>query len=414
MLLTHPPVGAEEQRALLTHWMQCCDQAGLRLPHALLPVVLDFASGRGRQLRVATAPVADSRGRWLGAQVERWAWLLTAGDDAARAAAATTAGFLDPGAWAQLRPADRVSVLRRVRRDDPAAGRLLLESTWASDPVSTRREHLETLRQGLGPDDEDVLERALDDRAAAVRQSAAELLDGLPDSRRGQRMAARLEPLLQSKGLIRKGVDVLLPGEPDGAALRDGLGKPPPRVSARGWWLEQLVAGATLTLWTDRFDVSPAVVVQRLGTDGAAADARRGLVRAAVVRRDSTWAAALIDHAWDPTLLDALSPAGQIRRVPERIATTGNGPEVVRLVHAVSPPWDAGYSSALVAALRVSKGGIVALPQVGGALAAGLHQDAVSALEAWLPHLPHSTASRALRSVLQFQSLQRSITEAFR
>ena len=104
---------------------------------------------------------------------------------------------------------------------------------------------------GLGPDDEPFLERRLDDRARSVREDAAELLDRLPGSARAARMADRLRPLLTTHGTLRKHLEVELPDDPDAAAVRDGLVDPGPGVSKRACWLEQIVAGAPLEVWTE-------------------------------------------------------------------------------------------------------------------------------------------------------------------
>ncbi|WP_034723140.1 DUF5691 domain-containing protein, partial [Intrasporangium chromatireducens] len=124
-----------------------------------------------------------------------------------------------------------------ARRSSPASGRALVESTWDRDSAGARRAHLEALRVGLGPDDEELLERALDDRAASVREVASALLDALPGSARAARMADRLRPLLHQRGVRKRGLEVSLPDEPDAAGWRDGLTAPPRGRSARGWWL---------------------------------------------------------------------------------------------------------------------------------------------------------------------------------
>ena len=56
------------------------------------------------------------------------------------------------------------------------------------------------LAVGLGPDDEAVLERALDDRVASVRAVAANLLAALPGSAWSARMARRAEQMVHVVG----------------------------------------------------------------------------------------------------------------------------------------------------------------------------------------------------------------------
>ena len=85
-------------------------------------------------------------------------------------------------------------------RAPPDLARTLVASTWSSDPARVRTDVLRALTVGLAPDDEPLLEAALDDRAGGVRDVATELLDRLPGSARAGRMGARLASLLSTSG----------------------------------------------------------------------------------------------------------------------------------------------------------------------------------------------------------------------
>src|SRR3954470_19783928 len=304
LVLTQPPAGAQQRTALLVHWLRAADDAGCRVPHLLLPTLLALAT-TSRELRRPTAAVLGERGVWLAGLRAEWSWVA---DVAAGAGARTAAGGhrTDPieEEWARLPSADRLAVLAEVRADDPALARQLVGGTWSTDPARDRHDHLEALRIGLGPDDEPLLEAGLDDRAGTVREIAAALLDALPGSARAARMADRLRPLVRRTGLLGRGLEVVLPGEPDPSGVRDALGKPPPRRSARGWWLEQICAGAPLGIWVELAGAEPPAVVKRL-TDAQATDALAGIRRAVRARRDPEWAAALLERGWDPTIVPA-------------------------------------------------------------------------------------------------------------
>lgn len=403
LVLTQPPAGAQQRVGLIGHWLRAAADAGYRLPHALLPAMLDTATAHVA-VRRATAGVLDARGAWLAAQRPDWAWAMAEHEAAAP-------GEMQPDDWARLPSADRLAALAVLRGSDPAMARSLVASTWATDSAKDRRAHLETLRIGLGPDDEALLERALDDRAPTVREVSIDLLDALPGSARAHRLAARLRPLVEAKGLLRRSLEVTLPDAPDEAAVRDGLGKPPPGRSARGWWLERLAAGAPLEVWTDASGVDPATTVQRLSDD----DALRGIRRAARARRDVSWAVALLERSWDPSLVEVL-PRDARERVVLRRLTAGarSVPETSALLALPAAPWSADFSREVVARLRASK---IPAPVVGQAmpyLVAGLHPQALGALEDWLARARDDTAlTTHLRNLLQFHSVRRSITEAF-
>lgn len=414
LVLTQPPAGAAQRTGLLVHWLRAADDAGCRVPHALLPTLLELATGN-RELRRPAAAVVDERGRWLAGLRPDWSWVAEAAAGA-EAHTASRACEVVPQVhdWARLPSADRVTVLAAVRGHHPAEGRALVASTWDTDSARDRRAHLDALRIGLGPDDESLLEAALDDRAGTVREAAAELLDALPTSTRAARMAERLRPLVRRTGLLGRGLEVLLPDEPDAAGLRDGLVKPPPRRSARGWWLEQLCGGAPLELWTELTGAAPSVTVGRLA-DAQAADALAGIRRAVRARRDPEWAAALLERGWDATLMPALPRERRERVVLKRVDATSERPhEIAAVVGAVDPPWSPDFSVALVSRLRASKLGSAMVVATMPYLLAGLHPAALDPLERWLESTgADQTLTTNLRNLLQFHSVKRSITEAF-
>ncbi|GGN06783.1 hypothetical protein GCM10009721_38070 [Terrabacter tumescens] len=415
LVLTQPPAGAAQRTGLLAHWLRAADDAGCRVPHVLVPTLLTLATG-SRELRRPTAAVLDERGRWLAGLREDWSWVTDAAAGAEARSASRAAGIAPPAdEWGRLPSTDRVAVLSSVRAHDPAAARELISSTWASDSARDRRSHLETLRIGLGPDDEPLLEAALDDRAGTVREISTELLDVLPGSARAARMAERLRPLVRRTGLLGRGVEVTLPDEPDPAGVRDGLGKPPPRRSARGWWLEQLCAGAPLEVWAELTGADPSATVKRL-TDAQATDALAGIRRAVQARRDPEWAAALLERGWDATLVPALPRERRERIVLQRVdATTERVHEIGSVVGSVDAPWSPDFSVALVSRLRASRFGSAMVMASMPHLLAGLHPAALDPLERWIESTgADQTLTTNLRNLLQFHSVKRSITEAFR
>lgn len=408
LVLTQPPAGAQQRTRLVAHWLGVAAGRGVRLPHVLLPTMLETATAHP-ELRRLTARVIDSRGLWLAAQRAVWAW-ATAPHDAVDQAT----GRVSPSDWARLPSAERLAALAVLRGHDPAAARDLIESTWDTDSAKDRRAHLEALRLGLGLDDEPLLERALDDRAPTVREAAIDVLDGLPGSARGERLAARLRPLVKGKGLLKRSLEVTLPDEPDGAdgaGVRDGLGKPPPGRSARGWCLERLTAGAPLEVWTSASGADPATTVGWLSDD----DALRGIQRAVTVRGDGEWALALLERRWDPALVETLPHNDRERVVLARLASAARGaPETARLLAAVGTPWSADFSRQVVARLRATKTPSPIVAQSMPHLVAGLHAQTLGGLEDWLAHARDDTPlTTHLRHLLQFHSVKRSITEAF-
>lgn len=394
LLLTQLAAGGRQRRLLLAHWCQEAAAAGCRVPHRLLPLLLELATAE-QELQTAAAEVAGERGRWLGRLNPDWTWV------AEGAPAIATEG------WPILSTEARVALLIRLRADDADTARHLVQSTWSTDGAKDRKAQLDTLWIGLGPDDEDLLEQALDDRAPSVRELAATLLDGLPDSARAHRMADRLRPLIRATGVLKREIEVALPDEPDQAGVRDGLGKPPRSRSKRGWWLERIVTGAPLEVWTEVTRANPATIVSRIQDD----DARHGLRRAVQTRGDSEWARALLGRSWDPGLLPLLPQEERERIALARLAALKARHQIGEVLAAVPPPWGSKLSVAVVRRLADDDDADLTFRYLFSELAAGLHPDALALLAQWRQRtdgLPLSAAS-----LLKFRSVKRSITEAF-
>jgi hypothetical protein len=412
LLLGPAPPGGAHRNDLVEHWFRTAAATGHRVPAPLLVPVIAHATAV-QPLRPAAAAAIGARGRWLGRANPDWSWAAadpdgTPGGD----------GSIAPDGWALLPSADRVEVLRTLRRRDPTAARELLASTWATDAATARAAHLAALADGLGPDDEPLLEEALDDRAKGVRQQAATLLDGLDGSARSARLAERLRALVTGSGRGGR-LAVALPDDPDPAGARDGLVPPPSGRSARGFWLEALVAGAPLSLWTEATgaDVAGTVDVLVASGDDVPADVRAGLVRATLARRDPAWAAAL--HRWtpDPRLLDVLPPADRTARILEVLgaASVPTGVHLAALLDHLPAPWSVEASALILRVLRADAHAATTVTGSLPAIATALHPTVRAEVDAWLGGLEEQPKlAAALRNLVQYSSLHRSITEAFR
>jgi len=338
---------AETRLELVDEWLE----AGRLVPGELLPALLDLGRRR-RQLRPALLAAGGERARWLAAQRPDWRFLLGEADERE---------LTEP--WDLAPIGRRVGHLAAVRRRDPAAGLALLAAGWDTETPDDRAALLKTLQVGLSTEDEELLERALDDRRREVRSAALELLVRLPGSRYAARMAGRARACLRV-GPSR--VDVRPPGQCDAAMQRDGVAaRPPAGTGQRAWWLEEVLARTPVRTWG-----APGDLLDRHVADEWAGVVRRGLARAAAAQRDGEWAGALVDRLWpeatvaqrpeDRLLLEALydallraeragRAAAVLRRDPGRATAAG----VERLLELCPRPWPEPLASATVTALEV-------------------------------------------------------------
>ncbi len=275
--------------ALLAEWLDLAEAADVRAPHRLIPVLLDRAR-RDRSLRPRIDRAVDERGRWLAEQNPEWQTVAAASD-------------LDE-VWQTGTREQRVVALRQRRREDAAAGHAMVESTWSQDGAADRAAFVAALDEGLSMGDEPWLEDRLDDRSKQVREAAAHLLVGLPESRLVHRMKAALRPLISATG---KEASVELPASFDPAWQRDGLvEKPSHRQGQRQWWVQQLGARVPPTFWSETTGL-PADAIIAPRTDGGWQAALAGIAEANNRHPTPAFADALVQT---PKLRDLMSVEG--------------------------------------------------------------------------------------------------------
>ncbi len=309
---------AAEPRArqqLLAEWLGHADRAGRRVPHALLPALLDRGVA-DPSVRAAVVSVAGQRGAWLARLNPRW-----------RAGLAEPDG--DPAdGWTTAKADRRLAAVGRLRATDPARAVELVASTWAEDAADERAAFVDAMAVGLSAADELFLEAALDDRSKIVRTSAADLLARLPASAFVARMAGRAEALLRFGG---KRLSVELPAAFDPAWERDGISeKSPSGLGPKQSWLRQIVAAVPPAHWSAAWGLTPAACIEAVPKEHVdllleawdAAAARSG---------DPAWVEALLApaarHGRRPArveLLDAL-PAAARPAVVARLLRAGRG-----------------------------------------------------------------------------------------
>lgn len=361
---------------LTVHWLTCARAAGHRPPYRMVVDLLRFGTAKAAN-RALVRDVVGPRGTWLAQHNPSWRWAATVPpqDVVERFATGTRA--------------ERLALLTDLRATEPDFARTLIEDTWADEQAVTRASFLDTLHTGLSNSDEQLLEQALDDRAATVRAAAATLLDRLPDSARAHRMAERAHNLNDE-----------LPEEPDAQARRDGItDQREPGHGRATSWLIQILAATPLSIW-DPKDIATkdrAVVL--------------GWTKAALRQRNQEWLAALADHQPSPELIAALTPeaATDILDKQKKLDARFGG-----LLAAAPGPWPAQFSVDIVNRLRAHKADNV-LQLSAPALAEHLHPGALAAIEGWLLTLDtdRKATHRILRGVAHALTIRATILQEF-
>jgi Family of unknown function (DUF5691) len=203
---------------LLPGYLRDVAQAGQRVPHHLLVALLKHAA-QSAETAATMAPSLGERGRWLAAHHPEWAALV---EQIVPAQAADDLTTWETGTWAERR-----AWLTARLSADPAQGRALLLAALPNEPARQQEPLLDLLEHHLAPEAEPVLEALLKARGQDVRRRAAELLAQLPKSALGERLWARVEPLIQLKkgllGIGKASLEITLPTAWDKSWLLDGI-----------------------------------------------------------------------------------------------------------------------------------------------------------------------------------------------
>jgi len=286
-------------------------RAGLRLPPALLPAVLELGR-RSLGLRAAFAPALGERGRWLAQQREDWRYAVGA------AAEADVQTVWQDGSFEQRR-----ALLQRERAADPAAARERLQAALPGLPARERAEFVAALAEGLSPDDEALLDSLRSDRSRDVRQAALALLLRLPEAAHPRRAAARLAAFVtSSRGLLGRRWDVDAPAAAAADWKDDQIDAARPthdRLGERGWWLYQLVRQVPLAWWRTHTGMDEAELLKWSAKTDWAEALQRGWREVLLAAPDSAWCEAVLDAGpavWpehQAQLLSLLPPARRER-----------------------------------------------------------------------------------------------------
>lgn len=344
---------------LLAEALHLLRGAGRVVSPALVPGVLEL---RAADARTAALPVLGERGRWLSQFKTDWRWASTQTFDGTTEAPTNLESLWQEGTTDQ-----RTEALRYLRRVSPGTARDWLAATWKREKADTRATLLGTLATGLSLDDESLLEPALDDRAAAVREVARNLLAALPGSAFSGRMRERAEHML---AFTRDAVEAKPPTTLPADWQRDGIGqKAAVGRGERASWLTTILSAIPCAVWSARFDLAPDELIAAVTSSSWRDAVLEGWTRAAAKFHDAEWALALW-RRWAATaakgdyradrdtlrdLVAPLVPTGELEAYAASYFNAASNPGSASFEEAVAvlpTPWSAAFGLAFLAAFR--------------------------------------------------------------
>ncbi|MFC0115856.1 DUF5691 domain-containing protein [Kibdelosporangium aridum] len=326
-----PRVGAIFSQVMATEdnemLRECClalDRANLVVPYRQLPDILAAATARS-VVRDAVLPALGSRGRWLAQRRVGWAW--AAGDGVEDT-------VIDIDDALDLSPVQRKARLNTARKQDPERFRAYIVEHWPElRRVEDRKLLIAALSESLTAEDEPVLEQALDDRSANVREEAVALLRRIP----GSALSKRAEQRLRS-GLLEETVDLHPDGPYEQEPTREELRDSPVRRtgSAR---LKADAASVSPDFWIEWLGPK-APRKLRLSTWGTAL--LQGVAENLAAAEDPVpWLTDLASTISSTALLDTLDklPAEMLGRVLIRLAGSWDANELDYFCGLLPSPW---------------------------------------------------------------------------
>jgi hypothetical protein len=342
-------------------------QAKLLLAPELLPTAL---SVRDQEKRRLLYPLLGKRGLWLSQFNQSWSW--------ARETLDTPEGALPADAetlWQEGSSGQRIEVLRRLRASNPALARQWIEEAWKREKFEFRVDMTRALAINAGPDDEALLERALDDKAGGVRSAAAEVLRSMPGSALMQRMIARADAMLSySKGALK----VNPPTTIDATWERDGFtSSKSPSVGARASWLYQTLSCVPPVHWGQQLGMSPEQLIAAAAETKWGAELLQGWTKATAQFGAPDWVMPLWNRWLQPAkkgdsqtaaseMYGLLAPqiaASEREAVALRLVadpTAAIGPRFYTVVASLEPPWSQQFGDAYLRGLRAFIAGLAA------------------------------------------------------
>lgn len=287
-----------ENTPLLTLWLELCMRNNQVLPPEYLPRILENAS-RHKSLRNLAAACCGKRGEWLAQFNREWNFSV---------AADTTEELWENGTTAQ-----RLEALTRIRGEQPAEARTLLQATWPQESAAVKAELLNALTTGISLEDAPWLESLLPEKSKQVKEAALTLLKKIPGSSLHEQYWQILESAISVDHKGKVTVTPVIP--PDAEIFKTGIDKLSnnARVSDDEYILSQLVALVHPRMWEEHFKASFEEVADLFHQQKALKPFAPALVQAISWFTDEKRALSFVQHSdtFHMTLLPLLPPDQQ-------------------------------------------------------------------------------------------------------
>ncbi|MEL7331880.1 MAG: DUF5691 domain-containing protein [Cyanobacteria bacterium J06560_2] len=329
-----------------------------RIPYRLLPALLRYGVQHSEAQTLLEA-VIDSRGRWLAAQNQDWHYVSRQPGESEEKAIARW-----QTQWQLGNRQQRMLSIEQWRRVDPNGAREAIAATWSSESRQVRGEAIALFHTHLSMADEPFLEAALSDRTQAIRQTSAQWLAMLPESRLCQRMSERAQQFIQ---IQHNEVSITWPDTFEASWAKDGIKKQTAEgLGIEASWLLQILSQTPLNLWTIDLSGSAHSWKLSVSTQQRKKVMLAGWAQAVCNQRQYEYARAWVPFLlpqlsatdWDrdilSTLLSLLPPQRKEQYLREQVPKSTNDQSSahwLKLVAECDQKWDYDFSRLILSQL---------------------------------------------------------------
>lgn len=293
----------DETTRLIEFWIHLCCKKGKLAPPQFVPALFEFALSK-KNFKESVLLITGQRGKWLQQFNEDWKFNQTEGTR--------------EEIWQNGSMAERTSLLKKIREENPALALEWLRQTWPQENANARHSLLLSLSTGLSESDIPFLESLLNEKSTKVVKTAWDMLKQLPSSRIlsvYQEILRNAFQLKKEKGLLssKKTFEIQAPENPNEIIFQSGVEKMSSEkgVSDADHWLKQMMAYVPPDFWTDNFQTEAKEILMLFLNHKKYKFYLSALVNAVVLHRQRQWAKVMIEQSYskDPLLLRSLEPA---------------------------------------------------------------------------------------------------------
>lgn len=273
---------------LFRFWLEQCVAKEKIVQPEVIPLLLD-AAVKQKELQVLIRACCGNRGLWLAQFNEAWKYAEEVNDD---------------DLWQTGTLEQRKKLLAKIRKDDPAKGREMLQQVWAQENAAGKTELMQQLSINANSDDVAWLEELLNEKSIKVKEEVLSILKLIPSSSIIQSYWNILQQSIKvttSKGLLGIGTKTILEvnlAPIEEAIFKTGIEKlsSDKKTADEVFILYQLMKEVPPQFWEQHFGMEPKDIIKLFAKEEKYGSFIQALGQTAGKFKDLNWMRAVIEN----------------------------------------------------------------------------------------------------------------------